>query len=121
MDEGRGGCSPQTVMLDFMTVIVGVTQVVVTIAVAIKSDKNDNNNNDNNNNNNNNNNNLNINDDNINFMMMGEQNMMAMGRGKRFSMIPVAIQPCLTHFFCSLRKRRYEMNDFEEIGLKTIK
>ena len=50
--EARGGCSPQGVMLDFMTVIVGVMQILISVGVAIKSDKNDNNNNNNNNNNN---------------------------------------------------------------------
>ena len=52
IDEAKGSCSPHEVLLDFMTAIVGVVQVVITVAVALKSDKNDNNNNNNNNNNN---------------------------------------------------------------------
>ena len=53
LDEAKGSCSPHEVLLDFMTAIVGVVQVVITVAVALKSDKNDNSNNNNNNNNNN--------------------------------------------------------------------
>ena len=43
--SARGSCSPQSVMLDFMTAIVGVLQVLLTVAAAVKSDKSDNNNN----------------------------------------------------------------------------
>ena len=38
IEEGRGSCSPQGVMLDFMTVIVGVMQISLSVGVAIKSD-----------------------------------------------------------------------------------
>ena len=119
-EEGRKACSPQGVMLDFMTVIVGVMQVTVSIGVAIKADKNDNNNNNNNNNDNNNNNNININDDNINFVMMGMQNMMMMGgRGLYFMRKQAAY--CTGYFLCTLHQRRYELNNQDEIGLKTLK
>jgi len=119
--EGRGSCSPQSVMLDFMTTVVGVVQVTISIAAAVKSDKNDNNNNDNNNNNNNNNNNFNINDDNVNFMMMGMQNMMAMGGRYSSKIVPNEFEHCLSYFFCSLKDRRQELKNLEELGLKTVK
>ena len=47
MEEARKGCSVQEVLLDFMTVVAGVVQLLVSVATAIKSDKNDNSNNNN--------------------------------------------------------------------------
>ena len=56
---------------------------------------------------------------NLNFMMTGMQNMMAGGRRKKKSWL--TIQPCIAHFFCTLRSRRYKMNQPKELGLKTLK
>ena len=36
IEEARSSCSPQGVMLDFMTVIVGVMQISLSVGVAIK-------------------------------------------------------------------------------------
>ena len=47
MEEARKGCSVQEVLLDYMTVVAGVVQLLVAVATAIKSDKNDNSNNNN--------------------------------------------------------------------------
>ena len=52
-------------------------------------------------------------------MMTGMQNMMAGGRRKKKSWL--TIQPCIAHFFCTLRSRRYKMNQPKELGLKTLK
>ena len=39
MEEARKGCSVQEVLLDYMTVVAGVVQLLVSVATAIKSDK----------------------------------------------------------------------------------
>ena len=52
-------------------------------------------------------------------MMTGMQNMMAGGRRKKKSFL--TIEPCISHFFCTLRSRRYKMNQPKELGLKTLK
>lgn len=50
--------------------------------------------------------------------MMGMQNMMAMGRGQTFKKIQ--INYCVNYLLCSMSQRRYQLNDFDEMGLKTL-